>query len=82
MDNLNTHKLSILYEFYPLEEARRISKRFEIHYTPVHGSWLNIAEIEISVMSKKCINRRISDIEILKKSFQLGTKNVIMMKSV
>lgn len=74
MDNLNTHKLSILYEFYPPEEASRISKRFEIHYTPVHGSWLNIAEIELSVMSKQCTNRRISDIEILKKELSAWKK--------
>ena len=67
MDNLNTHKLSILYEFYPPEEARRIIKRFEVHYTPVHGSWLNIAEIELSVMSKQCTNRRIPNMEMLKK---------------
>ena len=66
MDNLNTHKLSILYEFYTPEEARRIIKRFEVHYTPVHGSWLDIAEIEISAMAKQCINRRIPNIEILK----------------
>ena len=65
MDNLNTHKLSILYEFYPPEESRRIIKRFEVHYTPVHGSWLNIAEIELSVMAKQCIKRRIPDIKIL-----------------
>lgn len=66
MDNLNTHKLSILYEFYTPEEARRLVQRFEVHYTPVHGSWLNIAEIEFSVMTKQCINRRLSNIEVLK----------------
>jgi hypothetical protein len=66
MDNLNTHKLSILYEFYPPEEARRLIQRFEVHYTPVHGSWLNIAEIELSVMSKQCTKRRISNMEFLK----------------
>jgi len=66
MDNLNTHKLSILYEFYPPEEARRIIKRFEVHYTPVHGSWLNVAEIELSVMSRQCTKRRIPNIETLK----------------
>lgn len=66
MDNLNTHKLSILYEFYSPEEARRLVQRFEVHYTPVHGSWLNIAEIELSAMSKQCTNRRISGMDILK----------------
>lgn len=66
MDNLNTHKLSILYKYYTPEEARRIIKRFEVHYTPIHGSWLNIAEIEISAMAKQSINRRIATIQILK----------------
>lgn len=66
LDNLNIHKLSILYEFYPPEEARRLIQRFEIHYTPVHGSWLNIAEIELSVMSRQCTDRRISDIDTLR----------------
>jgi len=65
MDNLNTHKLSILYEYYPPEEARRIIKRLEVHYTPVHGSWLNVAEIELSVMSRQCTKRRLSSMEIL-----------------
>ena len=74
MDNLNTHKLSILYEFYTPEEARRLVQRFEIHYTPVHGSWLNIAEIELSVMSKQCTKRRIPNIEILKNELIAWTK--------
>jgi len=75
MDNLNTHKLSILYDYYPPEEARRIIQRFEVHYTPVHGSWLNIAEIEISVMARQCINRRIPDIETLKKEVIAWSKD-------
>lgn len=66
MDNLNTHRLCILYEFYPPEEARRLVQRFEIHYTPKHGSWLNIAEIELSVMSRQCTKRRIANMEFLK----------------
>jgi hypothetical protein len=74
MDNLNTHKLSIFYEFYPPEEARRLVQRFEVHYTPKHGSWLNIAEIELSVMSKQCTNRHISNIEFLKKELLAWTK--------
>ena len=75
MDNLNTHKLSILYEFYPPEEANRISKRFEVHYTPVHGSWLNIAEIEISAMARQCTKRRLPDIETLQKELNAWVKN-------
>lgn len=74
IDNLNTHKLSILYEFYTPEEARRLVQRFEIHYTPVHGSWLNIAEIELSVMSKQCTKRRIPNTEILKNELIAWTK--------
>lgn len=73
MDNLNTHKLSILYEFYPPEEARRLVQRFELHYTPVHGSWLNIAEIELSVMSRQCTKRRLANMEILKNELSAWT---------
>jgi len=63
MDNLNTHSLASLYEAYIPEEARRLAERFEVHYTPKHGSWLNMAEIEIGVMSKQCLNRRIPTID-------------------
>lgn len=52
MDNLNTHKTASLYKRYPADEARRIIKRLEIHYTPKHGSWLDIAEIELNVMTR------------------------------
>ena len=65
MDNLNTHKLGALYEAFPAEEARRLAKRLEIHYTPKHGSWLNIAEIELSAMTVQCLSRRIPSIEKL-----------------
>jgi hypothetical protein len=65
MDNLNTHKLASLYEAFPPEEARRIIEKLEIHHTPKHGSWLNMAEIELSVLSKQCLNRRIPDQETL-----------------
>jgi len=66
MDNLNTHKLSSLYTAFEPEEARRIAQRLEIHYTPKHGSWLDMAEIEIGVMSRQCLNRRIPDQETLR----------------
>ena len=59
MDNLNTHKLASLYEAFPPEQARRIAERLEIHHTPKHGSWLNMAEIELSVLSRQCLDRRI-----------------------
>jgi len=61
MDNLNTHKFASLYEAFPPEEARRIIEKLEIHYTPKHGSWLNMAEIELSVLHRQCLKARISD---------------------
>ncbi len=66
MDNLNTHKLGSLYEAFSPEEARRIAERLEIHYTPKHGSWLDMAEIEIGILSRQCLNRRIPDQETLR----------------
>ena len=66
MDNLNTHTMASLYAAFPAETARSLAKRLEIHYTPKHGSWLNIAEIELSVMTKQCLDRRISSIESLR----------------
>jgi hypothetical protein len=67
MDNLNTHSISSLYEAFPPELARSLAKRLEIHHTPKHGSWLNMAEIELSAMSKQCLDRRIDDITTLQK---------------
>lgn len=61
MDNLNTHNTSSLYEAFVPEEAHRLAKRLEIHYTPKHGSWLNIAEIELSALQRQCLGRRIAD---------------------
>jgi hypothetical protein len=66
MDNLNTHKVASLYKKYRPEEAFRLKKRLEIHYTPKHGSWLDIAEIELNVMTKQCLSRRIESIDKLK----------------
>jgi hypothetical protein len=67
MDNLNTHKLASLYEAFPPDQARRIAEKLEIHHTPKHGSWLNMAEIELSVLSRQCLNRRIESMEELKR---------------
>lgn len=67
MDNLNTHKIASLYEAFPPEQARRIAKRLEIHHTPKHGSWLNMAEIELSVLARQCLDRRIETREDLEK---------------
>ncbi len=61
MDNLNTHHPASLYEAFPPAEAHRIAARLEIHYTPKHGSWLNMAEIELSVLARQCLDRRIPD---------------------
>lgn len=66
MDNLNTHKPASLYKAYPPAEARRIIKKLEIHYTPKHGSWLDIAEIELNVMTRQCLSRRVETIELLR----------------
>ena len=65
MDNLNTHTPASLYEAFDPEEARRLANKLEIHYTPKHGSWLNIAEIELSVLSRQCLDRRVPDFESL-----------------
>lgn len=64
-DNLNTHTIASLYEAFEPEEARRLAERLEIHYTPKHGSWLNAAEIELSVFTKQCLDRRIPDMATL-----------------
>jgi hypothetical protein len=61
MDNLNIHSPALLYEAFQPEEAKRIADRLEIHYTPKHGSWLNMAEIEMSVLVRQCLSRRIPD---------------------
>jgi transposase len=65
MDNLNTHTPASLYEAFEPEEARRLAEKLEIHYTPKHGSWLNMAEIELSVLSRQCLDRRVPDFETL-----------------
>ena len=67
MDNLNTHVMGSLYKKFPATEARRIARKLEIHYTPKHGSWLNIAEIELNAMTRQCLSRRIEDIDTLRK---------------
>jgi hypothetical protein len=67
MDNLNTHSAASLYETFPPEEARRLARRLEIHYTPKHGSWLNVAEIELSALNSQCLDRRIPDIDLMRK---------------
>lgn len=63
MDNLNTHTTASFYQTFPPEKARRLSERLEIHYTPKHGSWLDIAEIELSVLIRQCLSSRIENIQ-------------------
>jgi hypothetical protein len=65
VDNLNTHVAAALYETFPPAEAHRLWQRLEVHYTPKHGSWLNMAEIELSVLSRQCLKRRIPDRDTL-----------------
>ena len=65
LDNLNTHVAGALYETFPPADARRVLDRLDLHYTPVHGSWLNMAEIELSVLARQCLDRRIADADTL-----------------
>jgi hypothetical protein len=75
MDNLNTHGLGSLYEAFPATEANRIANRLEVHPTPKHGSWLNMAEIELSVLSRQCLNRRIpTAAEVMREAAAWETK--------
>ena len=69
-DNLNTHKSTSLYKAFETDEADRIAEKLEFHYTPKHGSWLNMAEIEFSVLRRQCLSRRIPDQETLKREVQ------------
>ena len=69
-DNLNTHKPASLYQAFPPAEARRLVERFEWHYTPKHGSWLDMAESELSVLSSQCLDRRIPDQQVLKEEVE------------
>jgi hypothetical protein len=66
-DNLNTHRLANLYLVFPPAEARRLAERFELHYTPTHGSWLNMAEIEIGIVERQCLGRRVPDLATLQR---------------
>lgn len=75
MDNLNTHSGASFYETFKPEEAKRILDKLEIHYTPKHGSWLNIAELELSHLSRQCLNRRIESQEKLAKEVSAWERN-------
>lgn len=71
MDNLNIHKAASLYKRYPVSETRRIIKKLEFYFTPRHGRWLNIAEIELNAMTRQCLSRRIAEVDALRKEFVL-----------
>ena len=70
MDNLNTHRMASLYQAFEPEEARRLAERFEVHHTPKHGSWLNMAEIELSVLSGQCLDQRFADRQSLERAVE------------
>jgi hypothetical protein len=74
-DNLNTHNIASLYETFEPKEARQLAEHLEIHYTPRHGSWLNVAEIELSVFTKQCLDRRIPDMATLQQEAKAWYRN-------
>ena len=74
LDNLNTHKPASLYEAFPAEQARNLARRLAFHYTPKHGSWLNIAEIELAVLSNRCLSQRIPNKEQLRRAVEANVQ--------
>ena len=75
MDNLNTHNIASLYETFEPKEARRLAERLDIHHTPKHGSWLKMAEIELSVLKGLCLNRRIADMTTMRTEVAVWVKH-------
>jgi hypothetical protein len=84
LDNLSTHGPAALYETFEPAEARRLVEKLEIHYTPKHGSWLNVAEMELSVLARQCLDRRIPDLETLRREVAawVATRNAAVAKVV
>ena len=74
-DNLNIHTAACFYEAYPAEEARRLTTRFEMHHTPKHGSWLNVAECQLSVLARQCLDQRIGSIDELERLLAAWGRN-------
>ena len=74
LDNLNTHKVASLYEAFPAEQARALARRLEFHYTPKHGSWLNMAEIELAVLSNSCLSQRMPDKDTLRREIEANVQ--------
>ncbi len=81
-DNLNTHTAGSFYEALPLEEAFDLARKFEFHFTPKKGSWLNMAEIELSTLSKQCLDRRIADMKILKQEISACVNKEIHLEQL
>jgi hypothetical protein len=81
MDNLNTHSIGSLYEAFQPAKARELARRLEIHYTPKHGSWRNIAEIELSVLSRQCLDQRIESIERLESECHCAAASCVRDRS-
>ncbi len=81
LDNLSTHGPAALYETFAPAEARRLVEKLEIHYTPKHGSWLNVAEMELSVLARQCLDRRIPDLEVLRREVAawVATRNAAVV---
>jgi hypothetical protein len=75
LDNLSTHSPAALYQTFPPAEARRLVERLEFHYTPKHGSWLNMAELEFAVLSRQCLHRRLPDQQTLRRKSLPGRPN-------
>jgi uncharacterized Zn finger protein len=75
MDNLNTHTIGSLYLAFSAEKTRGLARRLEIHYTPKHGNWLNVAELELSALTRQCVDRRIPDIEALNTQLSIWKNN-------
>jgi hypothetical protein len=74
-DNLNTHSPASLYEAFEPAQAKRLAERFEFHYTPKHGSWLDMAEIELGILGRQCLSRRIDNIEELRRQVNAWEKS-------
>ena len=76
LDNLNTHTPAAFYETFPPEQTRRLTKKPEFHYTPEHSSWLNMAEVEISVLTEQCLDRRLGNQEIVTSELEFSHKQL------
>lgn len=81
LDNLNTHVLSSLYETFPPQEARRLAEKLEIHYTPKHGSWLNMAELELAVLTSQCLDRRMDSLLMVTSEVRAWERNRNQMRT-